>query len=476
MQQTKRYWIPAVLGLLVIAAWAGLQPPEEDGLPAIPALAVDEFSQPVQEQIQAARTRLLELPRDAQRNLQLGEILHAYKLLPPAIACYQRARRLAPGEYETAYLLGIARMQSGDDAGAIASLRAALTLNPDYAPARLRLGEVLFKTGELAEAQTLFKALLAQQPDSAWASHRLAQVLTAQGDAEGAISRNRRAIELYEDFGPAHYALALAYRDRGDTELARLHMARYRAHPEQSPPHVDPLLEALDALDISATARVRRAKRLEQSGRAMEALLALQQAVKVEPQSIEAHSQLVRLYHRFNDAERAGQHYRAVTALAPNAVMANLEYGTLLAEQGRFEDAAAAFEKALVADPDHSRAHTLLAQAREEMQQPAEAERHYRLALDSDPNNRRAGLLLGRLLMQADRDAEAEPWLAMATQGDDSNRAYYLQAVAQVYHETGQRERALDLLEQARVQATAQGRQQLLKEIMQAQSQWQGEP
>jgi predicted Zn-dependent protease len=110
------------------------------------------------------------------------------------------------------------------------------------------------------------------------------------------------------------------------------------------------------------------------------------------------------------------------------------------------------------------------------MQQPAEAERHYRLALDSDPNNRRAGLLLGRLLMQADRDAEAEPWLAMATQGDDSNRAYYLQAVAQVYHETGQRERALDLLEQARVQATAQGRQQLLKEIMQAQSQWQGEP
>jgi len=473
MQQTRRYMIPALLGLLVIAA-AALLRPAQPGLPDIPEVAVGEFSGPVQQQILAARAQLLEAPSDARRNLDLGRILHAYKLLPPAIQCYRRARALQPGDYETAYLLGIAEAQSGDDAGATDNLRAAQALNPDYAPARLRLGEVLFKDGTLAEARAQFESLLAQQPDSAWAHHRLAQVLAALGDPEGAIGNDRRAVELYGDFGPAHYALALAYRDRGETGLAQTHMARYRQHPEQTPPHVDPLMEAVDALDISAQAQVRRARQLESAGRMMEALRSLEQAVAVEPQSVEAHSHLVRLYHRLNDAGRAEQHYRAVTAIEPNTVMANLEYGTMLAEQGRIADAAAAFEKVLVADPDHSTAHTLLAQAREELQQPAEAERHYRLALDSDPNNRRAALLLGRLLLQADRRTEAEPYLAQAGQGGDSDDAFYLQRIAQVYYEAGDRERALATLEQARVRAELLGQQRRLDEIMQKRMQWEG--
>lgn len=57
--------------------------------------------------------------------------------------------------------------------------------------------------------------------------------------------------------------------------------------------------------------------------------------------------------------------------------------------------------------------HTTLAQAREELQQAQEAERHYRLALHSDPSNRIAGLLPGRLRMQAGRHGEVESLLAL---------------------------------------------------------------
>jgi tetratricopeptide (TPR) repeat protein len=463
----------ALPGLLVIAAITGFLQPGDTDLPDIPELTIGEFSAPVREQIMAARNQLLEAPRDARRNIHLGKILHAYKLQSPAIRCYQRARHLQPGDYETAYLLGIALAQSGDDAGATANLRAAVSLNPDYAPARLRLGEVLFKSGELAEAQTLFEHLLDGEPDSAWAYHWLAQVLSATGDAEGAIDNNRRAVELYADFGPAHYALALAYRNRGDTGQAAAHMARYRQHPKQTPPHVDPLLESLAALDISATAHVRRAKRLERTGQTGEALAALKQAIAVEPQSIEAHSQLIRLYHRLKDADGVERHYRAVTAIEPNAVMANLEYGTLLAEQGRFADAAAAFEKVLTANPGHSTAHALLGQAAQELQQQAKAERHYRLALEHDPNNHRAALLLGRLLVQADRRSEAAPYLERVAQVSGGDRAFYLQRLAEVYQEAGEHERAMTLLEQARAQAEAQGQERLLREIMQTMMQWQ---
>jgi len=474
VQEIKRYLIPVLLVLLVVIAAATLRPSARPALPPVPELAVAEFSRPVREQLRAARARALEAPQDAQRILDLGRILHAYKMLPPAIDCYRRARRLQPGNFESAYLLGIALAQSGDDAGAGDNLRSALALNPDYAPARLRLGEVLFKTGAPDEARDLFEALLARQPDSPWAHHRLAQVLAALGDPAGAIVHNKRAIELYADFGPVHYALALAYRDRGDTELAQEHMVHYRAHPEQAPPHVDPLLETLDALDISARAHVRRARQFDRAGQPQVALQSLQQAVAIEPQSVEAHSELIRLYHRFDDIEQAARHYRAVTAIEPYSVMANLEYGNLLAEHGRMAEAATAFEKVLEADSEHSDAHAFLGQAREELQQPEVAEREYRLALTSNPNNRRAALLLGRLLLLKNRYAEAEPLLSLAGQGGQVDSAFYLQRIARVYHEAGQPERALSVLETARTEAATQGQQRLLEEIRRTQAQWRG--
>jgi hypothetical protein len=42
-----------------------------------------------------------------------------------------------------------------------------------------------------------------------------------------------------------------------------------------------------------------------------------------------------------------------------------------------------------------------------------------------------------------------------------------------VYHEAGEKERALAVLEQARTRASAQGQQQLLDEITRTQAQWQ---
>ena len=67
--------------------------------------------------------------------------------MPPAITCYRRARLLDPDDRELVYYLGIARLQSGDDAAALADLRETLRLMPDYQPARLRLAELLMKTG-----------------------------------------------------------------------------------------------------------------------------------------------------------------------------------------------------------------------------------------------------------------------------------------------------------------------------------------
>jgi tetratricopeptide (TPR) repeat protein len=419
-----------------------------------------------------AHAQLQANPQDAAANANLGNILHAYKLLPWAIVCYQRARVLEPDDYTTAYYLGIASALAGADAAAIVNLHAALQLHPEYAPARLRLAELLFRTGRLDEARALFEALLASDADSPWAHHELAQVLTAQGELPAAIDHNRRAVSLFDSFGPAHYALALAYRDRGETELAARHLARYQQHPDSKPSRVDPLLKALLELDISASAHIRRAKRLEAAGLQADAMQALEQAVAMEPDSIEARSQLIRFYDASDDFDRAQQHYLAVTAIQPNAVMANLRFGTFLGRLGRLPEAAAAFERVLQTSPDNTMAHTLLGQALEEMQQPDAAERHYRLALASDPLNHQASILLARQLASTGRIDTATPLLTKTLDTVEQNRAFYLYQVALVYAAADRTGTAHEYLQQARGAAARDGQHSLLEQIAQTGRQW----
>jgi tetratricopeptide (TPR) repeat protein len=444
----------------------------EPELPAIPELVVADFATPVQQQIMDAHAQLQANPLDAKANVTLGNILHAYKLLPWAITCYERARLLDPDDYATAYYLGIASAQAGADAAAIVNLRTALRLHPEYAPARLRLAERLLKTGRLDEARALFEDLLASDADSPWAHHELAQVLTAQDEQQAAIDHNLRAVGLYDSFGPAHYALALAYRDRGETELAARHLARYQQYPESTPPRVDPLLEALLELDISASAHIRRAKRLEAAGHQADAVQALEQAVAMEPDSIEARSQLIRFYDALDDFDRAQQHYLAVTAIQPNAVMANLRFGTFLGRLGRLPEAATAFERALVSSPDNTMAHTLLGQALEEMQQPDAAEHHYRLAVASDPLNHQATILLARHLARTGRIDAASPLLQKTLDTVEDNRAFYLYQVALVYAAADRTATAQEYLQQARGAAARAGQHSLLEQIAQTGRQW----
>ena len=161
-----RLHLIVLLSALAVTAAAG--PPGDETLPDIPVLTVEEFSAPVRRQILDARAAAQNAPQDAAASFRLGRILHVYKLLPPAIDSYRRAVQLDPDNRELVYYLGIARLQSGDDAAALADLRESLRRMPDYQPARLRLAELLMKSGELDEAIRLFETVLENEPGNAW--------------------------------------------------------------------------------------------------------------------------------------------------------------------------------------------------------------------------------------------------------------------------------------------------------------------
>jgi tetratricopeptide (TPR) repeat protein len=475
--RTSSPLILAIIGVLVAAASAVyLLIDSRIGtteLPPLPALAVDEFAAPVQEQIRTAYAAVQQDPKNATLNRQLGRVLHAYKLDTGAIISYRRARLLDPGSYEVAYYLGIAQLQSGNDSAAMEQLAEALTLNPDYQPARLRLAELLMKTGQLDEAGQLYTTLLDSPVDAARGHYGLGQIAFRGGDTATAITQYHQALQLFESFGPVHYALALAYRDKGDIRMADQHMALYRQYQKNGPPYNDPLLEALDELDISTRSAIRRARQQFESGRYPEAAKLLEAAVSTDPQSVEAHMKLVRLYSLMGDFEQLEQHYRAVVSLDPDLPAAHLLYGQALGDAGHYEQAIESLRKVFETEPDHVQANTYLAQACEELGRNDEALQHYRLAVAGEPNNRFVNYLLGRRLLADGQTAEATGHLEQATGPEDEQTVFYLYHTAIALDAAGTREQARPYLQRAREVAVAGGHQQLLGDIIRTQTQWQ---
>jgi tetratricopeptide (TPR) repeat protein len=446
---------------------------EAANLPPLPVLVLDEFATPIQEQIRAASQAARQAPNDAVLNRRLGMILHAYKLNTGAIVSYRRARLLDPGSYEAAYYLGIVQLQAGNDSAALEQLRAVLELNPGYRPARLRVAELLMKTGQLEEAGQLYTTLLDSPADAARAHYGLGQIAFRSGNTETAITHYLQALQLFESFGPVHYALALAYRDEGETQAAGQHMAYYQQYRKNGPPHNDPLLEALDELDISSRAAINRARQLFESGRYPEAAQLLETAVSIDPQSVEAHMKLVRLYSLMGDFEQLEQHYRAVVSLDPDLPAVHLLYGQALGDTGRYEQAIDSLRKVLETEPDHVQANTYLGQACEELGRNNEALKHYRLAVAGEPDNRFVNYLLGRRLLADGQTAEAKGHLEQATGPEDEQTVFYLYHTAIALDAADRRELARPYLQRAREVTLAGGHQQLLGDIIRTLAQWQ---
>ena len=462
----------ALLLLALIPASPTLSAPPQT-LPDVPNVVVDDFSAPVRRQIREAQAAAQAAPEDAAASARLGRILHAYKLLPPAITAYRRALQLDPDEPETRYYLAIARLQSGDDAAARSDLQETQRRLPDYQPARLRLAELLLKNGENDEAIRLFETLLKAEPGTPWALQGLGQAHAANGDTDAAIRYYEQAVAKHERFGQVHYALGLLYRDRGDADQARDHLQRYQRHPEDKPPHDDPLLQALLELDISPSTQIRRAQQLLRNGQTQQAEQLLQEAVAAEPDSVPGHGELVRLYHQSGDLDKARQHYEAAVSHYPGAILAGLEYGNFLAERGRFDQAVTVFGQVVEYHPGHADAHGLLGQAYEELGRSDDAARHYQAALANDPNNRHANFLQGRYLLRHGRADEARIHLDKATGILDRDTPLYLYQAALVCQEAGEGELALGYLQRARTLAAEGGQRQLLGQIMQTLTNWQ---
>jgi len=128
----------------------------------------------------------------------------------------------------------------------------------------------------------------------------------------------------------------------------------------------------------------------------------LERALEIDPTYANAHTVIGLLYERINDTKNAELHYRRAVELLPKLGAPNNNYGQILCNQGRLDEADKYFQRA-VADPfyktpdqAYSNAGVCLLRAGKVDQ----AEMDFRKAIETNPNSATALFRLASALYQ----------------------------------------------------------------------------
>jgi tetratricopeptide (TPR) repeat protein len=274
--------------------------------------------------------------------------------------------------------------KSGDTAGAIATWRQALALNPNDDGGHNSLGVLLAFKGDFVPAEAEFRTTLKLNPEFRDIHSNLAVALSGQGkldeaaaEFEKALAADPRSIEAQNYYG------RLLVR-RGEAEKGIAHIRQ--------------------ALEIDATypsAHINLGTALAQTGHFAEAKSEFDKALASDPESAEAHHGLGLLAVRQGDMRAAVTAFRKTLQIDADYPSARYNLGRALAESGQFTEAAAELEKVLRANPKSAEAHSTLGTVLMPLRRVDEALTHFQLAVDADPNYAEAHFYLGAALQFA---------------------------------------------------------------------------
>ena len=134
--------------------------------------------------------------------------------------------------------LGVALLESGRVAEAIAQLQQALVVNPRHAEAHNNLGFVAFHLGRNDAAIAELEQALALDPGLVRAHLNLGNALLAAGRVDEAIGAYQRALALEPGYAEAHNNLGSAWLTRGQMREA---IAEYEQALASAPEYGDAL-------------------------------------------------------------------------------------------------------------------------------------------------------------------------------------------------------------------------------------------
>ena len=437
-----------------------------EAAPEVPQVDIAGLPRETQQQVAQAYAGARKQPRDADAVGKLGMLLDTYHRSEDAALCYRQAHLLAPGAFKWLYYWGSLLLREKKMGEALPILTTALQLEPKYLPARLKVGEALLGAGKTDEAGKIYEGILNDYSDTAEAYYGLGRVKAALGDQAAAAELYRQACQLFPTYGAAHYGLAVAFRKLGRIQEAEEQANLHERNKYIVPPLADPLRDELRVLDMSAVTHLERGVQLEQVGRIEDAIAETEKALALDPSLAKAHLNLLILYAKAGKNKQAEEHYKALLVLAPDQFPdADYNYGVLLFEEGKLDEAEKAFRKTLTIAPSNDAAHNNLGYLLEREGKLSEAAAEYRKAIDIRPNSREAHFKLGRILVNQKQYQEGIDQLLQTLTPVDENTPAYLYALGATYGRAGDTVEAVHYMEEAKEQAVARGQTALASEI-----------
>ncbi|MEP6359907.1 MAG: tetratricopeptide repeat protein [Halioglobus sp.] len=304
---------------------------------------------------------------------QIGEepnLLHLQGLalsrmgqVPAAIISLQKSIALSPSQPEVLNNLGNFFKKSGLLEEAETHYKSALELKPDFGQASKNLGLVLLARRKYQEARSLFTRLVEVLPNDV-------SLLTALGNAERLMEQYDRAVHCYEkalainpnyvnalhNIGLSHKlaeqpAVAILYYDRAlklAPDIAEIHLNKGNAEFELTNYEAaEQCYRQAIALDPSSVlAHETLSELLWQTGATDDLTSSLDAALLTDSANLQLHTSKAKLLIHCQDFLAAGEALNMARIHGSSPALHQLA-GQLLANQGRFPEAAAEFEKAL---------------------------------------------------------------------------------------------------------------------------------
>ena len=279
-------------------------------------------------------------------------------------------------------------VNAGDPAAAERVCRDAVARNPKDVNMLGLLGAVLVKMRRLEEAEQVLRRTVRLAPTFAKPHEDLGFALLELERHDEAVEVLQKAVRLDPKLEFARFNLGKALALTGKGEEA------------------DAAFEASFALSPERKLLV-QAARLHKEGKLEEAEKLYRQALKNNPDNVDAMRMLAMLaatLKHFDDAERL---LRRAVAIAPDFLAAVIDLGRVLKEQDRFEEAIGCFKKAIGINPNNPQTHFLLAGACAPAALNHEAVKEYQKTLELSPRHPGALLGLGNALKTIGRLDEA---------------------------------------------------------------------
>jgi len=329
-----------------------------------------------------------------------------------------------------------ATTSQAQEIGAIAPLRPELLAVP--MPSFDELEPVV--ANQFREQRTAFERVATQvkvsDKDLAAAYYALGRICHAYDFFDAAEASYVNALRLTPQDGSALHLLGYLYQQTGryDEAVERYSAARrakpndpvVRAHLGEVYLHVNRLADARDIFQdlvdvFPVVARAGLGEVALRNGRFSEAVEHLEAAVARAPNAASVHYSLGMAYRGLGRLEQARSHlsHRAAGSYHPadplvdslttlvRGERAHVVLGRRAYEAGEFEDARAAFRKAVEAAPSSAEARVGLGMALAQIGTAAPAIEQLQAALRIDPDNTTAHTTLGVIFLRLGREPEA---------------------------------------------------------------------